>query len=60
MLTATDTLPLNFLFTGKGNDSGAVGLEEQVIAGAGGLKLHEASRRFRRVSLLKETTDATR
>ncbi|CAN5482263.1 urease subunit alpha [soil metagenome] len=41
MLQATDTLPLNFGFTGKGNTSKPQGLAEQIIAGAVGLKLHE-------------------
>ncbi|KIJ50824.1 hypothetical protein M422DRAFT_159179 [Sphaerobolus stellatus SS14] len=41
MLAAVDTLPANFLLTGKGNDSGVESLEEIVKAGAGGLKLHE-------------------
>ena len=41
MLAATDGLPLNFAFTGKGNDSGRPALEEVVKAGAAGLKLHE-------------------
>ncbi|TFY61957.1 hypothetical protein EVJ58_g4185 [Rhodofomes roseus] len=41
MLAATDTLPMNFAFTGKGNDSGETALEEIVKAGAAGLKLHE-------------------
>ena len=41
MLAATDGLPLNFGFTGKGNDAGPVPLEEIVKAGACGLKLHE-------------------
>ena len=41
MLAATDTLPMNFAFTGKGNDSGLPALEEVVKAGAAGLKLHE-------------------
>lgn len=41
MLAATDTLPMNFAFTGKGNDSGLTALEEVVKAGAAGLKLHE-------------------
>ena len=41
MLAATDGLPLNFGFTGKGNDAGEVPLEEIVKAGACGLKLHE-------------------
>ncbi|GAA5894775.1 hypothetical protein JCM8208_006068 [Rhodotorula glutinis] len=41
MMAASDDLPLNFLFTGKGNDSGPKGLEDQVRFGAGGLKLHE-------------------
>ncbi|OBZ72360.1 Urease [Grifola frondosa] len=41
MLAATDGLPMNFAFTGKGNDSGPCGLEDIVKAGAAGLKLHE-------------------
>ena len=41
MLAATDGLPLNFGFTGKGNDAGGIPLEEIVRAGACGLKLHE-------------------
>ena len=41
MLQACDELPLNFGITGKGNDTGRKGLEEQCLAGAAGLKLHE-------------------
>ena len=41
MLLATDTLPINLAFTGKGNTSAPEGLEEIVAAGAVGLKLHE-------------------
>jgi hypothetical protein len=41
MMHATDSLPLNFGFTGKGNDSGPAGLVDQVRNGAIGLKLHE-------------------
>ncbi|KAF8969103.1 urease [Flammula alnicola] len=41
MLAATDSLPMNFGFTGKGNDAGPTALEEVVKAGACGLKLHE-------------------
>ncbi|KAL8972630.1 MAG: hypothetical protein Q9183_000434 [Haloplaca sp. 2 TL-2023] len=41
MLQACDELPINVGITGKGNDSGVEGLEEQCIAGAAGLKLHE-------------------
>ncbi|EDR08361.1 urease [Laccaria bicolor S238N-H82] len=41
MLAATDELPMNFMFTGKGNDAGPMAVEEVVRAGAGGLKLHE-------------------
>ncbi|KAJ3091764.1 hypothetical protein HK102_013532 [Quaeritorhiza haematococci] len=41
MYHATDDIPLNFGFTGKGNCSAPEGLEEQVLAGAVGLKLHE-------------------
>jgi urease len=43
MFAATDSVPLNFGFTGKGNDSGAAlgALRDIVEAGAAGLKLHE-------------------
>ena len=41
MISATDSMPMNFAFTGKGNDSGPKALEEIVRAGAAGLKLHE-------------------
>jgi urease subunit alpha len=41
MLAATDALPLNVGFLGKGNTSMPEGLEEQIAAGAIGLKLHE-------------------
>jgi len=41
MLQATDNLPLNFGFTGKGNTALPAGLEEQILGGAIGLKLHE-------------------
>ena len=41
MMAATDSIPLNFGFTGKGNDSGERGLRDIVAAGACGLKLHE-------------------
>ncbi len=41
MLQATDTLPLNIGLTGKGGTSHPAGLEDQVRAGAVGLKLHE-------------------
>ncbi|KAF9468200.1 urease [Collybia nuda] len=41
MLAATDGLPMNVAFTGKGNDSGPAALEDIVKAGAAGLKLHE-------------------
>lgn len=41
MLAATDSLPMNFALTGKGNDAGPTALEEIVKAGAAGLKLHE-------------------
>lgn len=44
MMAATDTIPLNFLFTGKGNDAGPEALEDILKAGAGGLKLHEVHR----------------
>jgi len=45
MIQSTDAFPLNFGFTGKGNTSKSSGvakeLEEQIKAGAIGLKLHE-------------------
>jgi urease subunit alpha len=41
MLQACDALPLNFGFLGKGNSARPEGLEEQIVAGAVGLKLHE-------------------
>mmetsp|Transcript_66682 Transcript_66682/g.124538 ORF Transcript_66682/g.124538 Transcript_66682/m.124538 type:complete len:868 (-) Transcript_66682:144-2747(-) len=43
MLKATDHMPLNFGFSGKGNtsDLGHGGLEEVMLAGAAGFKLHE-------------------
>ncbi|MEM1110490.1 MAG: urease subunit alpha [Pseudomonadota bacterium] len=41
MLKATDNLPMNLGFLGKGNASLPLPLEEQLAAGACGLKLHE-------------------
>ena len=41
MLQAADGLPVNLGFFGKGNASHPDALEEQVLAGACGLKLHE-------------------
>ncbi|MCA1739603.1 MAG: urease subunit alpha, partial [Actinobacteria bacterium] len=41
MLQAAEGMPLNFGFLGKGNSSSLEALEEQVLAGAAGLKLHE-------------------
>ncbi|MCU0656536.1 MAG: urease subunit alpha [Polyangiaceae bacterium] len=41
MLRATDPLPVNIGLTGKGNSRRPEGLEEQIAAGAVGLKLHE-------------------
>lgn len=41
MLQATDDMPMNFGFLGKGNGSLPQALEEQLEAGACGLKLHE-------------------
>jgi urease subunit alpha len=41
MLQAVDDLPMNFGFLGKGNSSSPEGLDEQIEAGAVGLKLHE-------------------
>ncbi|KAI8319915.1 urease [Martensiomyces pterosporus] len=41
MLEATDSLPMNLGFTGKGNCSQKEPLREQIRAGAIGLKIHE-------------------
>ena len=41
MLQAAEAFPINLGFLGKGNSSQPQGLEEQVVAGAMGLKLHE-------------------
>ena len=41
MLAAADAFPMNLGFMGKGNVSLPLPLEEQVLAGAVGLKLHE-------------------
>ncbi|KAJ1465534.1 hypothetical protein T484DRAFT_1864421 [Baffinella frigidus] len=41
MLQASDGLPLNFGFSGKGNSSKPEGLVESIQAGCAGLKLHE-------------------
>ncbi|TXT11062.1 hypothetical protein VHUM_01813 [Vanrija humicola] len=41
MLASTDGIPLNFGFTGKGNDSGERAIRDIIEAGACGLKLHE-------------------
>ncbi|NEO73228.1 urease subunit alpha [Moorena sp. SIO3H5] len=41
MLQAADAFPVNLGFLGKGNSAKPEGLQEQVIAGAMGLKLHE-------------------
>ena len=40
-IKATDSLPLNFAFTGKGNSAKPEGLDDIIAAGAVGLKLHE-------------------
>jgi urease len=41
MMQATDDIPLNFGFTGKGCASSKAPLEEQIRAGCLGLKVHE-------------------
>src|SRR3954463_6930411 len=41
MIEATESLPMNFGFLGKGNAATQAALAEQVRAGAMGLKLHE-------------------
>jgi urease subunit alpha len=41
MLQSADAFPMNLGFFGKGNSTGLMALEEQVEAGALGLKIHE-------------------
>jgi urease subunit alpha len=41
MLQAAEAFPMNLGFLGKGNAALPAGLEEQIRAGACGLKLHE-------------------
>ena len=41
MIQSADAFPMNLAFSGKGNSSLPKALEEQVIAGASSLKLHE-------------------
>lgn len=41
MIRSTDTIPINILLTGKGNDSGPKPLRDQIEAGCAGLKIHE-------------------
>jgi urease subunit alpha len=41
MLQAADAFPMNLAFAGKGNASCPAALEEQILAGACALKLHE-------------------
>jgi len=41
MLQSVDGLPMNFGLLGKGNSSAPEGLDDQILAGAVGLKLHE-------------------
>ncbi len=41
MIEAADSFPMNLGFMGKGNTALPAGLEEQIIGGACGLKLHE-------------------
>ena len=43
MLAATDGLPMNSAFTGKGNDSEMAVMKEVIEDDAAGLKLHEDS-----------------
>lgn len=40
-MQATDGIPMNFGFTGKGNSARPEGLNDMVEAGVVGLKLHE-------------------
>ena len=41
MLQSTDSMPMNFGFSGKGNTSDPKGLYDVLEAGAAGFKLHE-------------------
>jgi urease subunit alpha len=41
MLKASESMPVNVGFLGKGNCSGKKSVEEQILAGACGLKIHE-------------------
>ncbi|WP_185872853.1 urease subunit alpha [Blattabacterium cuenoti] len=41
MFHSTDHIPINFMFLACGNSSNPIALEEQVLYGAGGLKIHE-------------------
>jgi urease subunit alpha len=41
MLQAADAFPMNLAFAGKGNASRPAALEEQILAGAAAMKLHE-------------------
>ncbi len=41
MMQATDDIPLNVVFTGRGSSSRPEGVREQILAGVAGLKLHE-------------------
>ncbi len=41
MHQAIDSWPMNFVLLGKGNTASLPALDEQVLAGAGGFKLHE-------------------
>ncbi|MET0773162.1 MAG: urease subunit alpha [Candidatus Limnocylindrales bacterium] len=41
MLRAADGLPINLGFLGKGNSAARPAIEEQIAAGAAGLKIHE-------------------
>ncbi len=41
MMRAVENVPINFGFLAKGNCSGRKALDEQILAGAAGLKVHE-------------------
>ena len=41
MLKSSEEIPVNIGFLGKGNCSGAESVEEQIVAGACGIKIHE-------------------
>ncbi|KAJ1548748.1 hypothetical protein HK405_015803 [Cladochytrium tenue] len=60
MLQSTDCIPLNFGFTGKGNTSSPEGLDEQIKAGAIGLKAPDIIRVCGEPNVIPSSTNPTR